>query len=62
MREDCSGVTCSSLIGCGSLQVISVVTNTSFSTCREVFIVGMDVFVYREFCGNYCSELKKILQ
>ena len=49
-------MTCGSLIGCGSLQVISVVANTSFSTCREVFIVGMDVFVYREFCGNYCKK------
>ena len=29
-REECSGVTCGSLIGCGSLQVISVVPNTSF--------------------------------
>ena len=43
MREECSGVACGSLIGCGSLQVISVVTNTSFFTCREGFIVGMDV-------------------
>ena len=30
MDGACSGVTCGSLIGCDSLQVISVVPNTSF--------------------------------
>ena len=59
MREECSGVTCGSLIGCGSLQVISVVANTSFSTCREVLLL---VWMFLCIESSVVTIVKKILQ